>query len=150
MRGVSSRSIVDHHNLFQQLWWRPGIAPVHQWHPPHAKTRYQHLSRMECMVLIRALQPSLWKQTITEVRGREDSGRWRSWQLFMKKMISYYKKTGLRCYLWAESCWHWWCGTSCAHHGSLWSGSDRCKEIISLAYLLVNLMIFRQNHPDGF
>ena len=41
-------------------------------------------------------------------------------------------------------------GTSFAHHGSLWSGSDRCKEIISLAYLLVNLMIYRQNHLDGF
>ena len=78
MRSVSSGGIIDHHNLLQQLWWRPGTAPVHQSIVNDIHLRYQHLSKMECMVLIRALQPSLWKQTITEVRGREGSGRWRS------------------------------------------------------------------------
>ena len=32
-------------------------------------------------------------------------------------------------------------GTSFVHQGSLWSGSDRCKEIMSLAYLLININI---------
>ena len=33
-------------------------------------------------------------------------------------------------------------GTSFVHHGSLWSGRDRCKEIMSLAYLLVVNIIY--------
>ena len=32
--------------------------------------------------------------------------------------------------------------TSFVHQGSLWSGRDRCKEIMSLAYLLVVNIIY--------
>ena len=38
-----------------------------------------HLSMMEWTVLRRADHPSLWKQTMTEVVGSEDTGRFLSW-----------------------------------------------------------------------
>ena len=60
----------------------------------------------------------------------------------LTKVISYHKSgVGFYHYVDNENEMVVMAGTSFVHQGSLWSGSDRCKEIMSLAYLVSNIMI---------
>ena len=60
----------------------------------------------------------------------------------MTKMTTYHKSGfGFYHYVDNENEMVVMADTSFAHQGSLWSGSDRCKEIMSLAYLVSNIMI---------